>query len=154
MGTGTVFIVAVAVTLGSAWVSHDHVLQKLSLLLLLAWAATNLIINCVGFERAPLVVPSIDAFVAVLVAVTGYHRKSWAAMCVFGIYAVIALVHISAFVLQMLTTYAYYAVLYSLFLAQIIIVGAASAWVAFLARPNLGGEWLHRHHARRPRVEG
>lgn len=147
MSPGVVFGLAVGCVLLLAWASGSHVLQKLALLLLMAWAGTNLAVAFLGFERAPLVIPSIDAVIAVLVATTGYHAKSKAALFVFRLYAVVGLIHIGAYVLHMLVTNTYYAALNSVFLVQLLIVGATSAWVAVHHRFDLGGERFRHHPA-------
>ena len=62
MDASEAFGLAVMTMLACAWLSGDHVRQKLALLLLLAWASTNLAVNYLGFARAPLITPTRRPF--------------------------------------------------------------------------------------------
>lgn len=148
MNWASIFGVIVAGTLLMSWASRDHVLQKVSLLLMCAWAASNFVVQYFGFQSAPLIVPSIDAVIAVLIAATGYRSRSSTALAVFLLYAVVGVVHVGAFILRMQATYTYYTVLGVLFLAQLLTVDGAGAWLVFRAWSTGRGERLGADPAR------
>ena len=141
MDAATIFGALVILTVGSAWLSGNQVLQKLSLVLLAAWASTNLAVEALGFVRAPLIVPSMDAVFAIIVATIGYMNRSHIALVVFLLYAAVGSVHVGAFILHSQSTYSYYATLNILFLAQLLTVGATGAWVGIR-------HWTDRSHQR------
>lgn len=148
MEVPALFGIAVCVMLLIVWVSCDHVRQKLGLLLLFAWASTNLAVNTLGFERAPLLVPSMDAAIAIFVAMLGYTNRSRVAAVIFGIYVVVGATHVAAFVFHAQGTYNYYATLNVAFASQLIILGASSARLAFHRWTVRSRERLRPHIAR------
>lgn len=137
MDASTVFGLLSTAVLVLALTSDFHVFQKLGLILLLAWATTNIAVEMLGFAQAPVVIPSLDAAFAIIVATIGYINRSRVALVVFLLYALVGSVHVGAFVLHKQATYGYYATLNVLFLAQLLTVGAASGrmavcrWIAF-----------------------
>ena len=149
MDIATLFGMAVCLMLLLTWASDDHVRQKLGLLLLGAWAASNLAVNYMGVGNAPLVIPSLDALVAIVVAVVGYSARSRIALIIFAIYAFVGAVHVVALVMRAEMTYNYYAALNVLFACQLITLGASSAWVAFHRWAGWSGKRLRPHLARR-----
>lgn len=144
----SLFGLAVCAMLLLVWVSDDHVRQKLGLLLLFAWTGSNLTVNMMGFTHAPLVIPSLDAMVAVLVALIGYAHKSKLALAIFVIYAFVGTVHITALIMRAEMTYNYYAILNGAFALQLSILGASSAWHSLSRWTAWGGERLRPHPAR------
>lgn len=149
---GMVFGLLVAVVLLCARASHQHVLQKIALVLLFAWSSSNVAVEVMGFARAPLAIPTLDAIAAVMIAVVGYRHRSNIAIVVFALYALVGWAHVAAFVLKAQETYTYYAALNCLFLAQLLVVGAPSAWLALHSRPAAGGERARDHRAHSPLV--
>lgn len=146
---GAVFDLFVALTLVAALASGSHALQKLSLLLLFAWAFTNLAVDGLGFARAPLITPSVDAATAVLVAWVGYTTRSFAALVVFILYTFVGEAHLFFIIRRMEATYTYYSTLNILFLMQLLVIGVPGAWIAVRLRTVGGGERLRPHPARR-----
>lgn len=142
---------AVAAILGLSWASKSHVYQKLALQLMAAWALSNVLVGALGFSRAPLVIPTLDAVIAILVATVGYTNRSRVALVVFLLYAVVGIVHVVGFVTHRQATYTYYAVLNVLFLAQLMAVGGASAWMAVRVWSDRSRQ---RARAYRPRWAG
>jgi hypothetical protein len=140
---------AVAAMLACVWLSRSPVLQKTGLLLMYAWALSNLAVDWLGFERAPLLVPSLDAIIAILIAITGYRSRSRLSLVVFGIYAIIGSIHVWALLTQMQETYTYYATLNLLFLSQLLILGGSGAWLALRSRAAGGHQRLGPYHPRR-----
>lgn len=131
----TAFGAGVGLTLLLSWWSRSHVMQKLALLLLAAWATSNVAVNLMGFDQAPMLIPSIDCAVALLVALVGFRNRSVIALAVFCLYVAVGLVHVVGFASYNQGTYTYYAILNVLFLLQLIIVGGSSARMA--VRPRI-----------------
>lgn len=141
MGIGMIYGLLVALVVGLAWLSHDHVIQKIALLLLLAWASTNVVVNFLGFSEAPLVNPSIDAVIAICVASVGYNTRSRLALVVFLLYVVVGAAWAVAWIGHEQDSRLLYDVLGVLFLSQLFAVG------------GVGGRLALRHWfaSRRPR---
>ena len=150
MPVSVLFGLTVAGILLLARFSKQHVLQKIGLGLLFAYGASNVAVDFYGFQQAPLMVPTIDAVAAILIAATGYRSHNMTALVVFGIYAIVGLVHVGAFVLKMQATYTYYLTLNLLFLAQLLIVGGVSAGVVLRDRVPARDQRLGSHHPRWP----
>lgn len=128
------FAIAVSVMIVAAWASKDHVVQKMSLLMLAAWAFSNIALAAVGYEREPLLVPSIDAVVAATVAYVGFVNRSRLAIVIFTLFALLACVHVVAFATYTTESYFYYLAKNAIFLTQVFIVGGFGAWVAIRTR--------------------
>lgn len=146
---GTLFGLAVALVITVSFLSPSVVLQKLSLLFLLAWSTTNVAVWGAGFVHAPLVIPSIDAVVAVMVAVVGYHSRSRVARAVFILYGLVVAFHVGSFITHTQGQYVYYAALNLLFLTQLLIVGTTGAWLAVRHWPIARGQRLRPDPSRR-----
>lgn len=129
--------------------SRDHVHQKLGLLLLLAWAASNVAVNLGGFERAWLIIPTLDGAIALLTAWLGYANRSRIALVVFALYFAVSLVHVGAIILDAQVTFTYYTVAGVLFLAQLLAVGVSGARLALRARLDPRRQRFRPHLARR-----
>ncbi len=141
MGIGAMYGMLVALVIGLSWLGREHVGQKLALLLLIAWASTNLVVNYFGFAQAALINPSIDAIVAIFVASVGYTTRSRLALVVFLLYVVVGAAWVIAWLLHMQVSRPLYDVLGVLFLGQLFAVG------------GVGGRLALRHWlaSRRPR---
>ena len=144
MDLASFYIIAVGAMLLCVWWSGYHVLQKLGLLLLLAWATTNVVVATYGFERAPLYIATIHAGIACGIAWVGATNKSVTALVVFGLYALMAVVDIVALGTHEEATYGYYATLNIIFLAQLLFVGGNGAWLA--ARYSVHPRYQRRSH--------
>lgn len=145
------FGIGVALVLFLAWTSGSHVHQKLSLLFLFAWSVSNVVVELVGFTDAPLLIPSLDAVMAILVAVLGYRYRNPTSIAIFTLYLLVGAVHVVAFILHLQGTYTYYATLNLLFLVQLLTVGGSSAWLAL----HIGADSLHQcASAHPPRRKG
>lgn len=132
MDIGSMYGILVALVVGLTWLGRDHVTQKLGILLLTAWASTNIVVNYMGFEQAPLLNPSIDAVIAILVAALGYTHRSRLALVVFLLYVVVGATHVIAWANHDQETRAYYDVLGILFLAQLFAVGGVGGRLALV----------------------
>lgn len=139
----------VGVVLLLTFLSHFHVYQKLGMLFLFAWAASNVMVNLMGFADAPLMIPSLDAVVAILIAILGFRSRSFVALQVFALYLLVGFVHVSAFILHRQGSYVYYATLNVLFLLQLLLVGAASARMALVHWTTRRAERARAHPPRR-----
>lgn len=140
-------VVAAALLIG--WLSRDHVHQKLGLILMFAWAATNVITAIVGFDGAWLVIPSLDGAMALLTAILGYANRSRIALIVFALYAAVGAIHVGAIILHAQLSNSYYTVTGVLFLSQLLAVGWSGARMALRARLAPRHQRLRHHLARR-----
>ncbi len=141
---GLLSLGVVVLALASGW----HVYQKLALTLLVAWASTNVAVELMNFDRAPLVIPSMDAVFSIIVAIIGYANKSRIALVVFIAYALVGVVHVGAFILHQQAGFYYYATLDIMFLAQLLNLGAASGGMA-VRRGIAWGRQRPRSHSPR-----
>lgn len=121
-------LVALVLILGL--LADDHVRQKLSLVLLGAWVTTNMAVEYLGFQHAMLVIPYLDLAAAILVALIGYLNRSRPALIVFVLYGLVLFTHVAMFTLHEQGTFTHYTLTGYLFLAQLLTVGASSAWLA------------------------
>lgn len=144
------FGLLVAAVLLAAMVSDDHVRQKLSLVMLGAWGTSNLAVASLGFQHAMLVIPYLDLAAAIVVAVTGYTSRSASALVVFLIYGAALFTHVAMFTLHEQGTFTHYTLTGYMFLAQLLTVGASSAWLAVRRWSDRSRERLRPFHARRP----
>jgi hypothetical protein len=141
-----------------AVISRRVPLIKLGLILLAAWGACNVVVITHGHASAPLLIPTIDAILALLTAGVAAIDHDKTAGAVFAIFVGVQIVHVAAFETHTQGTYSYFLTLNLLFLAQVLVVGGWSAWVVvadYLAEPPRldsrgSGGWLrHGPRARR-----
>ncbi len=130
MDLSTAFGLLCAVVVLLALASDWHVYQKLAMVLMVAWASTNIAVELMGFDKAPVIIPSMDAVFALVVATIGYMNRSRIALVVFSWYGVVGSVWVGAYLMHAQSGWWCYATLDVLFLAQLLTVGAASAWMA------------------------
>jgi hypothetical protein len=110
-----------------AWGSRAPHLQKLALILISTWAASNVAVTTFGFDRAMYIQPQIDALAAVAVASVGAPLKSRAALVVALFFVPDEFVHAIAAITTLWGGYFYYATLNVIFALQTLIVGGAGA---------------------------
>lgn len=128
-----------------AWAGGDHVHQKLSMLLLAAWSAGNIAVQWQGFERAPLLIPSLDAAVAIMVAVVGQRNRSEVGLAVFVLFLLTGLAWVVFFSNHTQSTYTCFATMNLLHLTRAAVIGGAG--VARVAlRYRLHGGWARLWH--------
>lgn len=113
---------------GLAWLSQKHVRIKVSLLLFLAWVTCNVAVKAQGLPNAPLLIPAIDAFIGVCVGALWLANKDQIAAAVFWLFVLDELIHVGGFLTHLQGAPTYYLTLNMVFLAQISVVGGASAW--------------------------
>ncbi len=124
-----------------AWLSRDVVTQKLALIMVGIWAASNVALAAVGYNGEPLLVPTMDAVAAILTAVVGYRSKSRVATVVFGLFIVLGVVHVVAFAAHGTTSWYYYLLKNGVFMAQAVLIGGTGVRGVMVNR-------LHRVHPR------
>lgn len=148
MPPAALYGLAVVATAALAWASGNHVVQKLALILLAAWATTNVAVAAFGFKGVPLCVPTLEALCAAVIAVVGYANRSRLALVVFGLYGAMLATHLVAYVTRTTGQYDYFAAINFLFILQLVSVGGCGAWLAIrLWVPALRerGRGLHPH---------
>ncbi len=112
-----------AIVLLIAWQSGNHVIQKLSLLMLLAWVGANVFVECLGKPNAAYVLPVYDAIMAVLVAVLGYKNKSNPCLAVVLLFALEETIDVFSFSEHLDGTHLHYALLNGIFVLRMAVVG-------------------------------
>ncbi len=117
--------VCVFVMLAITWVSKDHVAQKLGLCLLASWSTTQLANALFSLEGTPLVMPSMQVGLAIVVAFLGYANRSRLALMIFVLYGVLIGIHMMAWITQRTGDRGYFESVNVVFLSQVLIVGGA-----------------------------
>lgn len=122
------FGLLVALIAVASVLANDITQFRLGLVLLGAWATTDIAAAILGFGSDTMrTVASLDAVAAVFVAIIGYEARSRVALIVFALYGLVFLAHVLAAVFGGQTTNTYYAVLNVLFFLQLVTVGSSSA---------------------------
>lgn len=109
--------------------SRRHDLIKLALILVAGWALCNVSVEIHGASRAPMLIPTVDAILALLTAGLVALDHSKPAAGVFALFVIIEIVHVSAFGNHVAGTHTYFLWLNLLFLAQVVVVGGWGAWI-------------------------
>lgn len=125
-----IYGVVVALVVLAASATENAILHKLSLVLLTAWALSNVAVAAVGMNAFPLAFPTIELVLAVIVAVEGHKAKSRTALAVFGLYGLMLVTHVVAYTAGATTTYGYHATINVIYAGQLMVVGLPSAWMA------------------------
>ena len=144
------FAVTVSAMIISAWASKEPVAQKLALLLLAVWALSNVALAAVGYEREPVLVPTLDGVIAATVAYVGFVNRSRLALIIFALFGLLGCVHLAAFVTHRTESFYYYAAKNAIFLTQVFIVGGFGAWVAIRTGLRPRSQRLGAHSLGRP----
>lgn len=149
MVTTALYGVAVIVCAALAWASGSHVVQKFALVLLAAWASSNVAVAALGFKGVPLCAPTIEALCAAVIAVVGYANRSRLALVVFGLYGAMLGTHLIAYVTETTDRRLYFVFINFLFILQLVSVGGCGAWLAIrfwgiAGRERLGALDSHR----------
>jgi hypothetical protein len=127
------------------WISDETTTQRLGLWMLASWAASNAAIEWMGFDNAPLLVPLINGFIAVMVAMLGYRKRNFAVLMVFLLFLTEGTVNWLAYADHMQGSYAYYAILNCIFLLRMGVVGG-SACVHLAGRISSGDRHSYHSH--------
>ncbi len=122
----------VLIVLVAALASGRVSLIRTGMVLLLAWAVCNVIVNLNGYPNAPLLIPAADAVFAVLAASVAVLERSKTAAVVFGLYIAAALLHVAAFATNTQGTYFYFSAHNGIFILQTLAVGGTGAWCCVL----------------------
>lgn len=117
-----------------AWGSRDHVIQKLSLVLLAAWALSNLAYAALGKASVPVCDPTIEALCAGLAAGIGYANRNRPALAVFVLYGAMLTIHAGFIIAHRPLSGAYIPMVNAVFMAQLLVVGGCGAWLAIRSR--------------------
>lgn len=129
-----------------AWGSGKTTLQKLAIFMLISWSGSNIAVSLFGLNGAPIVIQTLDALIAVLIATLGVATKSKTALLVVILFLFEAVTHIVAFSTDRAGSEPYYLVLNMIFVLQLCMIGGASAsacWASIRDRRFL-------HHSTSP----
>lgn len=139
----------VAAVLLFAAASRIIVFQKLALILLAAWMLTNVAFEIVGPTAYPLIYPTIEAGLGVVVAAIGIANRSRIALGVFLLYGLMIVTHIVAIAGGFTASYTYKAMINVDFIGQLLVVGGPSASMALDRLLSFGPELARDIRARR-----
>lgn len=114
-------ILGVVVTL--CWLSREHVAIKLAWLMALSWIGANLAVAYYGFDRAPLLTPTLNALVAILVGVVAIRHKSRPAYTLVGLFVLEAAIFVVGYLTHAQGSFAVYLALNVVFLLRMGVVG-------------------------------
>lgn len=117
--------------------SGRAILIRLAMLCLANWAAHNALLETLGTNPPPLLLPVKDALFALCVPLVA--GRSWSASAVFGLFVAIGIVHVDAVLTGTQGTPSYYLTLNALFLLQVVAVGIGGgiAWLAIHRRGSV-----------------
>lgn len=127
----------------SVWGSGQHVPQKIGLLLLGSWSASNVAVALLGYDGANYVNPEMDAILAVAIAALGVRNRSYLALLIVACFVAQIGVHIVGFLTNDHGSYIYYLTLNLLFLLQLAAVGGVGG--AFSLGRLAPGPWRFHH---------
>ena len=123
-----VFYGSVIALVGLAcWLSGDTTLRKLALISLVLWAAYNVTLAEVGFDREPIVTATITAVATVWMATVGYEARSYTALWIVRVMVLQLLVGFYAASIGQAGSLASYLALNALFLVRMAILGGSAA---------------------------
>lgn len=142
------YLIWVLLALFLAVKSGRAILVRLAMLCLANWAAHNALLETLGTNPPPLLLPVKDALFALCVPLIA--GRSWSASAVFGLFVAIGIVHVDAALTDSQGTVSYYLTLNGLFWLQVMAVGIGGG-LAWLARVRSGrdlGAGLYAFYAR------
>lgn len=137
MLTIALYAAMVAIAALAAWSAPSPAIRWLAALLAADFTASNVALWVVGYAHEPLLVPSIDAVVAIGVAIAGLKYRSLnIAGSVFMLFGALGVVHVMAIGAGLSQSYTYYALKNAIFLAQVSIIGGAGVAAYFRSRTD------------------
>ena len=113
------------ITFAIAMASHHAPTIKYGILMLLSWAASNLCVASLGFERAPILIIPIDGVIALWVAQVAFKGASKVGVAIFLLFAEEMAVHCVAFLTYATGHAGYWMALNVIFATQVLINGTA-----------------------------
>lgn len=113
----------------TAWRSKDLALQRVSCWMGIGWIGANVSFELLGPHGAPWLTPSLNAFVAVMIAVWAIRQSSWWAWAIVALYAIEGSVSLAGFISHSQGEPLYYGTLNAIFLARWFVVAAGSVYV-------------------------
>ena len=143
-----IFGLLLAFTMILAWGSDTPAYQKIAMLLLGSWSASNVCVALLAYARAPMIIPSIDALIAVMAAGVSIRARSETGLAVVLLFVVEEVTHALAYASGATGHRDYYIVLNVIFLAQVLIVGGVSGERALRHWSDRIPQRGHHHGAR------
>lgn len=115
-----------AVVLMLTWGARNHVTQKLGFLMALSWALSNAAVAWLGFAEAPVIVPSINAAIAIVIGALGFANRSQTCLAVFGLFALELAITVWAYAAGYNGQFIHYAALNVVFILRMFVVGGSA----------------------------
>lgn len=140
MTLSDLFLLATLSAGGMAMIAGAPGPLKCALLLLANWGVSNLAVDILGFQRAPLVIAPADAVTAILIAGVAIRHHCRVGEVIFCLFVAGGIVHVAGFMTDTAGTWLSYAALNIIYLLSVLTVGG------FSARPGLRRwtAWLNR----------
>lgn len=113
------------IVFGLAVASRRAPLIELGLILTVAWLGCNAIVLRYGYAGSTLLIPTLDAILALCVAAVAGSHQNKVAVLVLALFVVVQLVHVTAFELHAQGGHFHILALNLLFLCQLVAVGGA-----------------------------
>ena len=127
---------AALVAIALAFASDRHVWVKVSLFLLLDWIGCNVIEQLNGYDRAPLLLPMMEAILGTAVGMLALANRSILATLVFGLFVSSCIIWDTAFWAHAQSSFACYLTLNMVYLLGVLVVGCAGGWAVVADRPR------------------
>lgn len=138
MMEGLAYALVLGVVLVLAWLSGDPMTRRVGILQLGGWTAANACVAWLGFLNAPLLVPAINAAIAVGIGLIGYKNRSLLCFCMVLLYLLEEIVAVVGFATHNQGSFVYYAILNVVFCMRMLTLGGWS--VGHLVVRGLRGE--------------
>jgi hypothetical protein len=129
MSASIIFGLAVSLVFTLAALSRNGALQKLALVLVLSWSASNFVVKALGFGHASLILPSMDAVLCILTAALYVQTRNKTALAVMALFVIAGGAHVWAFASSATSGRNYFALMNAIFAAQLLAAGGSSAEV-------------------------
>lgn len=135
---GLAYALFLGVTLILAWLSGDPIARRVGILQLGGWTAANACVVWLGFSGAPMLVPAINAAIAVGIGLIGYKNRSALCFCMVLLYLLEEIISVVGFATHNQGTFIYYGLLNVVFCMRMLTLGGWS--VGHLVARGLRGE--------------
>jgi hypothetical protein len=98
---------------------------KCGMILMVDWLVSNLAVGFLGFDRAPLIVPCIDAVAALCILSIAARAGCRTGYQIFALYVAGAVVHVTFYLIHAEGNRSYYEILNVLYALSVLLVGEA-----------------------------
>lgn len=126
-----------------AWLTRDTVLHRVSLLSLGGWVTANLCVVFLGFSGEPMVMPVVDAAIAVVIGMIGRKNRSVLCFILVLFYLMQETVALVAFLTHNQGARWYYSLQNSVFILRMLALGGWSIGWLLASRSHVEHRGVH-----------